>query len=175
MRQYGSIILALLAMGLVLDGAKAADAPTTQNGVAMVSESDSGVGLSFERPQSWLAEGSKIINPKSGETEVAFAEDNRRLCTLKISGVSEPGVTYKIDTTTPADPSATVSKILQIDGHPARMTAHRIPDSDSELLIVQMANGPRSCTASFIFPRSQRDRHLKIIDAVCASIKYLKS
>jgi hypothetical protein len=148
--------------------------PATQpDGIELSHGSDAAIGLSFDRPARWKTDGTKVINSKSGLTELTFTMDgfdSGTQSTLTFS-VENAGGEAKIDVTAPANPSATASKIFTVDGQPARWTTYKVADTGAELLLMQTAKGTRFYTVKMVFPSSQRSKYLALVDSVCESIR----
>ncbi len=171
------LVLCVAFLGVVAAATAADQPPATQPAAfELTPGADTSVGLSFDRPAQWRTDGAKVINPKSGQTDLVFEMDGfdaGTQPTLKFSG-EDAGGEAEIDVTTPANQSATASKIFSVDSRPARLTAYKFPDSGAELLTVQTAKGTRFYTITMVFPSSQRDKYLSLADTICASVRITK-
>lgn len=130
------------------------------------------LGLSVECPPDWIdiTAGDKgdtvtLADPHPGPGEVqAF---------LKLSFNDYAGATtVALDLTSKPHPSATVNRIITVDGMPARVTGYRLPDVDGESLTLQVARGSRVYHADLGYGLRRREFYLALADAIFTSIRW---
>nr|MDA3857583.1 carboxypeptidase-like regulatory domain-containing protein [Roseovarius sp.] len=139
----------------------------------MVSVVSDAVGVTFDRPADWIVDPAPP--PQSGPG-VDFLQPDSLVQGVKASlriWMVDGGSPQSIDVVSPPDPKATASRILTIDGVPARLTAFKA-GGDAELLDVTMANGPRLYTMQMVYPQHRHDEYLRLALAVCQSLRLHK-
>jgi hypothetical protein len=90
--------------------------------------------------------------------------------------MEDEGMPTSLDLKSTANPSATVSEIIDVAGTKARLTGARLPGpGDAENVTLQICQGTRMYTGDFIYPHSRRAMYLPIIRNLAKSIRFLSA
>jgi beta-lactamase regulating signal transducer with metallopeptidase domain len=142
----------------------------------MISVSDDAVGITFDRPADWLVDPTVYPNG----TNVGFRQQRSVVdsvwASIRVS-MEDNSAPTRINTVSPPNPKAIASRILRIDGLPARLTALLILGSGTkatptEQLVVMTARGTRSYRLTMIYPSNRHDEYLRLALAICRSMRF---